>query len=338
LQVPEDAQRIPIGTKHLVSLKASARALVNSHAGRRVNGAVASIRTRQLTLDVVHSACERLWAMGYQLRDIRQLSRTHVQALVRHWMANGYSLKTIQNHISRLRRVAEWIGKPEMITHRFLQQLYPHLPADALSVKVDATRSKSWSERGIDVVAKILQADALDLRFGAMLRLGVTFGLRRKEQLRARPHLMDAGTLLLIRQNMAKSGKDRDVPIEHPFQRVCLEHAKRLCQSRDDFLGWPERSYEQNVERYKYLMKKIGITGRDSDCVGHGLRAEYAENIALLHGLVPPVLGGRISQIDGASRLQIQNIVSRNMGHHRPEVTRAYYGQFRKEPDSGCGG
>ena len=77
-------------------------------------------------------------------------------------------------------------------------------------------------------------------------------------------------------------------------------------------------------------MRKIGITGKDADCVGHGLRAEYAENIAMLHGLVQPVLGGKSSQLDQDSRLVIQNIVSRNMGHHRPEVTGAYYGEFRK--------
>ena len=129
---------------------------------------------------------------------------------------------------------------------------------------------------------------------------------------------------------MAKSGKDRDIPIEHPFQRVCLEHAKRLCKDRDDFLGWPDRTYQQNVRRYNHLMERLGISGKDADCVGHGLRAEYAENIAMLHGLVPPVLGGKSSQLDQDSRLVIQNIVSRNMGHHRPEVTGAYYGEFRK--------
>lgn len=321
-----------IGTRHLNALKASARELVQRNAGVRVNGAVASIRTQQMTQEVAMACCERLWALGFQIRDIHGLNEVHVQALVKDWMNNDFALKTVQNHLSRLRRIAHWIGKPDMIPARFLHNMYPHKSAQELRVPTVAERSKSWSERGIDVLDKITQADALDARFGAMLRLGVAFGLRRKEQLRAKPHLMDAGTLLLIRQNMAKSGKDRDVPIEHPFQRVCLEHAKRLCPQRDAHLGWPERSYEQNVNRYNYLMRRIGITGRDSDCVGHGLRAEYSENIALLYGLVPPVLGGQTSQVDEQARLAIQNIVSRNMGHHRPEVTGAYYGEFRKAP------
>lgn len=321
----------PIGSKHLESLKASARELVKKKGALRVNGAVASLRTQQMTMEVAMACCERLWALGFQLRDVRSLSEVHVQALVKDWMKNEFAVKSIQNNLSRLRRIAQWIGKPDLIPNRYLFQLYPHIPQEQLRVNPVAEKSKSWSEQGIDVVAKILEADAIDARFGAMLRLGVAFGLRRKEQLRAKPYMMDAGTMLLIRQNMAKSGKDRDIPIEHPFQRVCLEYAKRLCLNRSDHLGWAGSSFEQNSEKYKYCMRKLRITGKDSDCVGHGLRAEYAENISLLKGLVPPVLGGKLSQIDEQARIEIENIVSRNMGHHRPEVVQAYYGAFRKE-------
>lgn len=317
--------------KNLAGFKESTKVLVLKNSKIRINGAISSIRTQKMTLEVAMMCCEKLWELGFQLRDINSLSQVHIRALVIYWMDKGYSIKTIQNYISRLRRITEYIGKPDMIPVRFLHRLYPEKNADDLRVTTVAEKSKSWSAQGIDVLAKILEADTLDARFGAMLRLGLAFGLRRKEQLRAKPYLMDAGTMLLIRRNMAKSGKDRDIPIEHPFQRVCLEYAKRVCIKRDAHLGWPERSYEQNLNRYNYLLRRIGISGKDSDCVGHGLRAEYAENIALLHGLVPPVLGGRVSQIDEESRLAIQNLVSRNMGHHRPEVTGAYYGEFRKD-------
>lgn len=320
-----------MGQRHLYFLKESARKLVKKYGGVRVNGAVASLRTQQMTLEVVLTCCERLWALGFQIRDIRGLSSVHVKALIDDWVNNDYSAKTIQNYVSRLRRIAEWIGKPEMIPDRLVYMMYPEKINGQLKITKIAEKSKSWSEQGVDVIAKINEADALCPRFGAMLRLGLAFGLRRKEQLRAKPRLMDAGNYLLIRQNMAKSGKDRDIPIEHPFQRICLEHAKRLCRSKDDFLGWPGKTYEQNVNRYNYLMRCIGITGRNSDCVGHGLRAEYAENISLLYGIIPPVLGGEMSQIDNDARLAIQNLVSKNMGHHRPEVTGAYYGEFRKK-------
>lgn len=316
------------GKNHLEKLKKSAGALVQKHGRLRVNGAVASIRTMQMTREVVMACCERLWNMGFQIRDIHDLSLRHVEALIEDWRANDFALKTIQNHISRLRRVAEWIEKPGLIPDRILERMYPNVDPKDLRVPTVAVASKSWTESGVDVVAKIKAADALDARFGAMLRLGLAFGLRRKEQIRAKPNLIDGGLVLLVNGNMAKSGKDRIIPIEHPFQRLCLEHAKRIVKG-DEYLGWPGRSYEQNLSRYKYLTLKIGISGRDSGCVGHGLRAEYAENIALMHGLIPPVLGGRASQMEKEARLAIQALVSQNMGHHRPEVTGAYYGSFR---------
>lgn len=322
-----------IGQKHLTQLKRSAQVLVDKHGGIRKNGAVASIRTKQMTAEVLLAICERLWNLGYQLRDIREINGRHVEALIRDWHEQGFAIKTVQNNLSRLRRAGAWIGKPGLVERDVLKRCLPHIPEEELRVKVVATASKSWSENGVDVLAKIQLADSLDARFGAMLRLGVAFGLRRKEQLRGKPHMMDAGAFLVLRNNMTKNGKDRDVPIEHPFQRIAIEHAKRITR-KDEFLGWPGHTYDQNVARYKYLMRKIGITGKDSDCVGHGLRAEYAENIALLYGLVPPVLGGKLGQVEEDARLQIQLMVSRNMGHHRPNVTGAYYGSFRPTRES----
>lgn len=320
----------PIGQKHLSTLKISAKALVDKHGGVRKNGARASIRTKQMTGEVIMAVCERLWSLGFQIRDIRDISPRHVQALIQDWHAQGFAIKTMQNNLSRLRRLGEWIGKPTLVEHDILAKCLPHQSPEKLRFKTVATAPKSWTENGVDVLTKIQLADTIDPRFGAMLRLGVAFGLRRKEQLRGKPHMMDSGAFLLLRHNMTKNGKDRDVPIEHPFQRVAIEHAKRLT-GKDEYLGWPGHTYEQNVARYKYLMRRIGITGKDSDCVGHGLRAEYAENIALLHGLIPPVLGGKLGQMDEAARLQILLMVSNNMGHNRPEITGAYYGSFRPE-------
>lgn len=317
-----------VGRRHLAILKKSASALVEKHGGFRINGAIASDRTKKLTHEVLMSCCERLWTLGFQIRDIHDLKLRHVEGLIKDWRANNYAIKTIQNHVSRLRRVAEWIGKPGMIPHGLLDQMFPDADAGELRVKTVAENSKSWTENGVNVLEKILQADKIDARFGAMLRLGLAFGLRRKEQLRSKPYAMDGGSVLLINSNMAKSGKDRMIPIEHPFQRVCLEHAKRIVKG-GEHLGWPGRTYDQNVDHYNYLMRKIGISARESGCVGHGLRAEYAENISLMNGLVPPVLGGRPNQMEKEARLAIQSIVSQNMGHHRPEVTGAYYGSFR---------
>ncbi len=323
----------PAASVDLLSrLKNSVNVLVRERGTVRVNGKVASDRTVQITIDVILAACERLWRMGYQFGDIRKLDERHVRALIRDWYASGHDPKTIQNGVSRLRQICRWIGKPRIIPARDgAMHFLPEVEPKYFHVNPVATRSKSWSENGINVIDKIRQADAIDRRFGAMLRLGLAFGLRKKEQLRIAPDKADAVTHLLIRDNIGKSGKDREIPIMDPFQRTMLEHAKRVA-GRGRHLGWPGRTFKQNEDKYSYHMKKIGITGRDADCVGHGLRAEFSENMSMQLGLVPATLGGTEQQMDKAQREAIQMKVSEAMGHHRINVTRAYYGDFRARP------
>jgi site-specific recombinase XerC len=319
----------PIHADRLAAFKASARDLVLHHGKHRLNGNYASDRTVALTLEMASAACERLWRLNFEVRDIANLEERHVRALIRDWHSSGLKPKTIQNNVSRLRQICRWVGKPNLIPRRDgAAHFLPEVDPKAFRVSTITERSKSWSENGIDVTAKIIEADGFDIRFGAMLRLGVAFGLRKKEQLRIVPTKADAAGHLELRDNVAKSGKNRNIPIEHPFQRAVLEHAKRIA-GKGRYLGWPGRTFAQNEAKYAYHLRKIGITGRDADVVGHGLRAEYAENSALMLGLLPPTLGGRPDQMEEGARKAIQLKVSEAMGHHRIDVTSAYYGSFR---------
>ena len=136
----------------------------------------------------------------------------------------------------------------------------------------------------------------------------------------------------MLRGGITKSGRDRDIEIVDDFQRYCLDHAKKIA-GRGGRLGWPGKTYLQSVNHYNYLMsKKLGITGADADCVGHGLRAEFAENMALLLGFVPPTLGGSPTQMPRDAIKGIQTKVTEAMGHSREIVTGAYYGSVRLKP------
>ncbi|OIQ65600.1 hypothetical protein GALL_528420 [mine drainage metagenome] len=79
-------------------------------------------------------------------------------------------------------------------------------------------------------------------------------------------------------------------------------------------------------------MRAIGITKERVGTTGHGLRDEYAENIALLQGVIPPTLGGKSDQIPPDELRGKLRHVSENLGHSRESVTGAYYGSFRKTP------
>ena len=165
-----------------------------------------------------------------------------------------------------------------------------------------------------------------------MLRMVPMFGLRRKEQLRGSPWEMDGGTVLIVSNNMGKGGRDRVIPIDHPLRRVVLDYAKSICK-RGEPMGWPGRTFAQNQDRYKYILRmKLKITLSDADCVGHGLRAEFVENQAMQLGLLPPSLGGTAKQMSPERRLQIEQMIALNVGHNRVNVLGAYYGSFRLKP------
>jgi hypothetical protein len=173
-----------------------------------------------------------------------------------------------------------------------------------------------------------------DFRFGLMLLMQLTFGLRRKEVLLCRPWIADRGTSLRVFPAEAKGGRPRDIPIQTEFQREVLQ----LVQShigKTKALAWETMSdgkaasFDQKVTRYKNSMAEIGFTKAEMGMTGHGLRAQYAENMALLEGFVPPTLGGSKDQLPPED-LDVKRVqVSEALGHSRLEITSAYYGSLR---------
>ena len=139
-----------------------------------------------------------------------------------------------------------------------------------------------------------------DIRHGHMLRMGLAFGLRKKEQLRLKLWQADLGVALNIDGPVAKGGRPRVIQIDTStdygqFQRQILDEAKKVCK-KNQTLSWPGLDYKQAENRYYYYLRILGITKDDSDIVAHGLRAEFAENQSILRGLLPPSLGGQATR------------------------------------------
>jgi hypothetical protein len=86
--------------------------------------------------------------------------------------------------------------------------------------------------------------------------------------------------MVQIRGNVAKSGRPRDIEVLNEYQIWVIQYAIKVAGARRP-MYWPETNYAQAINRYAYLLRKIGITKRNADCVGDSLRAEFAENTAL---------------------------------------------------------
>ena len=311
--------------------------IVDRHAGMRMNGNIASHRTRELTASVLFAVFGTLAGLGFKLQNPRNLGERHVEALVRHWHWQGRAVATMQNELSILRKFAGWIGKKNMV--RGLTDYLPNVPKAQLNRTTIAAESKSWSENGINVDQKIAQADALNERFGLILRVGVAFGLRRKELIMLKPWKCDRGDYLAIYPNSGQKGgsRARMIPIENAYQRQVLDYVKARIP-KGDSLGWKTTrrgkpaTLAYNLQEYERRMHQIGITKGEVGVSGHGMRAEFAENAALTHPetpFVPPTLGGPSEQMPLEDLNQARAQISEMLGHSRTGATSSYYGHFQ---------
>ena len=317
----------------MAQLIKSVETVIDQHGKQRVNGKTASLRTVEFSRQVMTESCRRLDALGFFLTDISNLKEKHVYALVRSWHQQGLTPKTMQNQLSRLRIFAGWIGKSEIVKPGGLVTFLPDVNAKTLKVKTYTDESKSWTGRSVDVVEIYRRAKLEDARLSGMILMGIAFGLRKKENLRIKPWRADAGHELRVDGSVAKNGRFRSIPIDMNtpygrFQRWCLDEVKSLCK-KIETLGWIELTYKRSENRYYYYMKKLGLTKVDTGISGHGLRAEFAENMALWAGLVPPSLGGSIDQMPKDSRKEITNSVSSLLGHDKEHTIGAYFSTFR---------
>lgn len=313
--------------------------LLAAHAHLRANGRPASNRTRALAHETMFGFLRELHDGGMRVQRLNNLSGTHATWLARRWVERGLAASTVTQRMTSLRKLYTWLGKKEALEEA--ESYLGHRSIEDKRVNYVATESKSWTEHDVDVREAIAKADRVDARFGLMLRMIAAFGLRRGEVLQCNPWVADRGVALRIFPGQAKGGRPREIPIENAWQRDILDYVKSKTPKTAS-LGWDSDASGrllQDRERLKFAkskysrcMRAIGITKERVGTSGHGLRAEYAENIALLQGLVPPTLGGRADQMPAEDLHAKLRHTSENLGHSRESVTGAYYGTFRKTP------
>ena len=310
------------------------------HGGTRKNGKVASERTQTITKEVVYAIFRKLHELGYKIKDPRNLSQKHVEVLVNHWWREQKkSPKTIEGDLSRLRRFCEMMGKVSFVKRA--QDYLPDVDPKLLTVKSAALEGKSLAANGIDVVELFERIDRRCLRLGAIMRVELAFGIRREEALKCRPHTQGYIGHYAVLPGQGKGGRHRNVIRMTEAQGRILEYVKSVIP-KGEACGWrytkqgQSASLEQNIVRYKNEIKALGLTKKASGVTGHSFRAQFAENNALAHGLLPPSLGGTKGQMDKAElKIRVER-VSQDMGHNRERVMASYYCAFSRStaPDA----
>lgn len=311
-------------------LKQKLTALLRQYSLKRVNEQAASSRTQNVDSEVIFAAFRRLHALGYRLEDPDNFGEQHVRILAEDWWKNGFTPKTMSNNLSRLRVFFEKMGKNGMIKKGGVKTYLPNVDPKLLVVRSAATEAKSWASHEINIREFLERIDREDMRFGNLIRMQIAVGARREEALKMKPHLQDMGEWFEILPGQGKGGRPRQIPV---FARQLIDEVKSRV-GKNEALGWPTNrdgspaTLEQNINRYRNLATKLGITKNVLEVTCHGLRAQFAENVALEYGVLPPSLGGTASQLPPDElKLRLERI-SEAMGHHRPHIVAAYFGAF----------
>ena len=309
--------------RHVPEWRKSLEAVLRKHNGVRYNGSTASDATKAKRAKEIRAMIRTLREKGYKLNDIRNLKTKHVMVLVNHWKAQKLSAATLQSKLSILRQLAQWINKPNLV--RATCHYFPNGEARRSSInKVD----KSWTTRGIDVIAKFAEVRAQDPLEAVKLELQVIMGLRMMESIQLQPHLADTGTHLHITKG-AKGGKERLVAIDSPAKRALVDQAKSLVKQGDS-LSQASRNLKQAKDHFYYVLRKHGITRNQLGVTAHGLRHEYANNrYEEKTGVPSPVRGG--GPVDPQIDLTARREIAQELGHCRPEVTAYYLGPMSSE-------
>lgn len=133
-------------------------------AGTRMDGKIASERTKTITREVVYASFRRLYALGYRIQNAENLKEKHLKLLVKDWWhTQKKQVKTIQNDLSRLRCFCKMMGKPGLV--RPLNYYLPEIDPKFLCVHKKEIDSHSWAAKGLNMPEVFRKVDKKDLRW-----------------------------------------------------------------------------------------------------------------------------------------------------------------------------
>ena len=262
-------------------------------------------RLRTLTL-----ASRQLREAGFRQMRAGSLKGKHVEALLARWRAEGLSAGTLKNRLAHLRWWAEKVGKAGLI------------PADNAQLAVPDRRFVTNENRARELGSRL--EGVRDPYVRMSLRLQEAFGLRREESIKFQPSFADRGDRIVLKGSWTKGGRPRTVPITSPEQRAALDEAHRIVGAGS--LIPAEKTYIQQRHTYDGQCKAAGLSHM------HGLRHRYAQaRYEAVTGWKAPAAGGPPTRnLTSAQRAMddvARQIISRELGHERPQITAVYLGR-----------
>lgn len=265
--------------------------------------------------------------VAYKLESPYSLKRKHVEALVADWMARDLSASYVHNMLSMLRVFTGWIGKRDLVPPT--AEVIPDTAKKRR--RLVAARDKSWSGCGLNLIDKIAEIEATDVRVAMVLTLMRIFKMRLKEASLLRPWLADRGSYLDINRG-TKNDRARTHEIKLARELGAVEKAKGIVgDDSEACLISREKTYKQWQNRVYYVLRKHGVTIKKVGTSTHGLRHEgLNETYEATTGHPSPVRGGTLGVTDPAKDRLGRREVAEAAGHSRIYKSSAYIGPYQR--------
>ncbi|VWC46866.1 Fis family transcriptional regulator [Burkholderia lata] len=298
------------------------------HSTTRISKRALSIKTQEYRATAICKAFVELREGGFALQTPWSLKTKHVEYLVDRWVKDEQSGGTIENKLTYLRALAQWLGKANLVG---TLGDYVDRRAAGLERSYVATEDKSWVANGVDAVAKIEEIAQTCPYTAVQLKLQAAFGLRVEESFMLRPveAVRDPHNLAVTRGT--KGGRPREVPIERKIE--ILEEAARLSNGVTGSTIPAGRSLKQWRDWYYYVLSKHGVTKSGIGVTSHGLRHEYLQTLYADVAEVPAPIKGASARPDPAAHENAKRRVVEAAGHSRPSKANAYLSTFARQDE-----
>ncbi|MBU6486230.1 MAG: integrase domain-containing protein [Burkholderiales bacterium] len=296
------------------------------HSTTRISKSALSVKTQERRATALCKSFVELRKGGFALQSPWSLGHKHIEYLVKLWACNGQSGGTIENKLTYLRAIAQWMGKSNLVG-----TLGDYVDRKELGLvrSYVATEDKSWTAHAVDAVSKIDEIAKTCPHVAVQLKLQAAFGLRVEESFMLRPTeaVRDARTLAVTRGT--KGGLAREVPIEARIE--VLEEAARLSNGVTGSTVPADRSLKQWRDWYYYVLEKHGITKNGLGVTSHGLRHEYLQALyKKVSGAAAPIKGEG-GRPDPELHAEAMRRVVAAAGHSRVTKANAYLSTFARQ-------
>jgi integrase len=303
------------------------------HSKSRVSRKVLSIKTQEQRASALCKAFVELRQHGYALQTPWSLKHKHVEFLVKLWVSKGQSGGRIENKLTYMRALADWVGKRNLV-----RTLGDYVDREEIGLvrSYVATEDKSWTAHGIDAAMKIAEIARTCPRTAVQLKLQAAFGLRVEESFMLRPAEAVRDPRLLSVTRGTKGGRSREVPIEAKLE-ILLE-AARLENGLTGSTVPADRTLRQWRDWYYYVLEKHGVTKAGLGVTSHGLRHAYLQTLYERVSGVPAPVKGSDERPDVERHKEAMRQVVEAAGHSRRTKANAYLSTFamqdRKKRDA----